>query len=169
MHNTLTVDSNNPCSLGPFEFQPCPYAKIIKYGKMENCFFVKASHDGYRSLRHNRIVAQTKGGYLISDSVECDDFHCYESYIHLHPEVKVKIIDDFNLTLSKNSINIYISSLERIRIIESEYSPKYGTLVSSKSLKIKKSCNTYRNLLKISSIDTICEEDQALMNMILSN
>lgn len=167
-HNTLTIDKKNPCTLSPFELQPCPNAKIVKYGEIDNCFFIKVSHDGYVYVQHNRIVVQTEEGYLIFDSVERDDVHCYESYLHLHPEVKVKAIDDFNLLVSRNNKSVYISSLERISVTDSEYSPQYGILVSSKALKISRNCSTYKNLIKISVSSSIDKSDCELINQIIS-
>lgn len=168
MHNTLTVDTDNPCSLGPFELQPYPYAKIIKYGKIDDCYFINAFYEGYESLRHNRVVIQIKGGYLIFDSVNCDNVHCYESYLHLHPEVQIKMASDFNLSIYKNGKSLYISSSEQMKIINSNYSPKYGTILSSKSLKISKNCNNYKNLIKISIDSKINKKDYILMNKILT-
>lgn len=152
MHNTLTVDKNNPCSLGPFEIQPCPYAKIMKYGKIHEAPFVWCSHDGYTPILHNRAVVQVSDGYLIYDLVDTQKSHHYEVYIHLHPSVKIGVIDEFTIVLSKRQ-PIYISSSKKIKIVNSQFSPRYGEIIDSKTLKVEASCCDFTSIIKISRIN----------------
>jgi uncharacterized heparinase superfamily protein len=150
MHNTLTIDNKNPCYLGPFELQPKPYAKIIKSGEIEGHPFIWAAHDGYKPFEHNRIISQVEDGYLIYDFIDDHNNSTCESYIHLHPHVTIDAIDDNHLKLIKNSTSINLFSSKKIDIIESEFSPKYGILMKSKSLKMTMDSTSSKNMILIS-------------------
>lgn len=150
MHNTLTIDKKNPCYLGPFELQPKPYAKIVKSGEIEGHPFIWASHNGYIP-EHNRTIVQITTGFLISDFVKSDTEHVYESYINLNPQILVNKIDDYNLMLTLNNKRLYVSSLERINVIESIFSPKYGVPIKSKAIKSEVKSSNYSNLIKLST------------------
>jgi hypothetical protein len=156
MHNTLTVDDTNPCDLGPFELQPKPYAKIQKSGVIDGCPFIWAIQDGYESA-HNRVITQVKDGYLIYDFISKPLNTKYEIYMHLHPEVIIDKIDDNHLKLTMNNIHINLFSIANIDIFESRFSPKYGVVRNSKSLKININDKCKQNMLIISRNSIISE------------
>lgn len=168
MHNTLTIDGKNPCYLGPFELQPKPYAKIIKSGEIQGNPFVWASSDAYGFIECNRVISKTESGYLIFDFVEHNNEILYESFIHLHPDVVIEIIDNHRIKLIKNKKIIYVSSSEPIIIVKSKISPKYGVIIDSKALKIEINSKNYKHMMKISK-DLVNFEpiDKSIISQIL--
>ncbi len=161
MHNTTTIDMRNPCELTSFEMYPRPQAEIIKYGNVGNFNYVWASHNGYSPIIHNRIIVQADNGYTIYDWIEGDGRdHTFESYLHIHPDVQINKISDTIIKLEKNNKSIYIISNNELQIIDSKYSPRYGILTDSKSLKMTEKGNEYNGFTKITTniSDTNFEE-----------
>ena len=168
MHNTLTIDKTNPCELGPFELQPRPYSQIITSGEIDSYFFTLACSNAYNPLLHIRSIIQIKDGYLVSDSVKSDYSHNYETYINLHPQSQVNMIDEYNVELFKNGVKLYIHSLKHMIIVESKYSHKYGICTNSKALRVEIQANNYENIIKISKKNSkITEYDLELINRVL--
>lgn len=167
MHNTLFIDEKNPCVLGPFEMQPRPCARILNYGKTNSGFYVNVCSAAYYPLLHNRSIIQTADGYIVYDNLMSNSSHLYNSYIHLHPHLEINIIDRYNVELIKNSVKIYIHSLNEINVIESKFSSKYGVYTNSKSLRIKVQSNNYTNLVKISQTNSqITESEISIIRLI---
>lgn len=152
MHNTVTIDGKNPCELTPFEMNPRPGAEILKYGVHEKLNYVWARHNGYYPLEHNRIVMQLENGYIFYDWVNGDGKnHIFESYIHLHPDVMINKISNNEVELKKNKISIYLTFSHDIELINSKFSPNYGTLIDSKALKIKHERKDFIGFIGIAS------------------
>jgi len=149
MHNTLRIDGREPSDLsGLFEIYPRPKTKIVKWGKFddEHIKYVWATHDGYKPLIHNRIIAGIPRGYILYDFVEGDGKkHKFESHFHLHPDTDIERISDKELMLMINNEKIWLISDKKIKLENSEYSPKYGVLLNSKSLKIEGITNHWNN------------------------
>lgn len=170
MHNTLTIDQKNPCELGPFELQPRPYSQIISSGEIDSYFFILACSNAYKSLFHIRSIIQIKDGYLLTDSVKSDHSHNYETYINLHPQSQVNVIDDHSIELFKNNVKLYIASLMHVNIVESKFSYKYGVCTNSRALKIETQTNNYENVIKISKTSSkLTESDLELIKRVLHN
>lgn len=168
MHNTLTIDKKNPCELGPFEFQPKPYGKIIKFGEIEGNPFIWVSSDAYKPLECNRIILKTESGNSIFDFIECNDATFYESFIHLHPDITTEVIDCYKIKLIKNKKIIYLSSSKPITIIESKISLKYGVIANSKTLKIETNSQNYKHMMKISkNLRNVGEFEEDIISQIL--
>lgn len=160
MHNTVTIDGKNPCELTPFEMNPRPRTEILKYGEHEKLNYVWARHNGYHPLEHNRIVMALENGYVLYDWVKGDgENHVFESYVHLHPDVKIIKISKKQVELEKNKKLINITFSHDLESINSKFSPRYGVIMDSKALKIKCEAKDYTAFIGISNSSQINFED----------
>lgn len=161
MHNTITIDGKNPADLsGLFELYPRPEAKLVDYRTYDKTInYIWASHTGYKPLIHNRVIIQFPEGFVIYDFVKGDSkIHKFESFLHLHPEVKILRKNDKNVVLKNNNEIVFIFSDKKIIKERSFFSPKYGTIMESKALKIETQDECYENYIYILSNEKSMEK-----------
>lgn len=136
MHNTVKVgeyEQNYFSEKNLFEMKEETFSKVLKFEK--NLFV--GEHSGYLNkinCKHMRRIELLNNQIIINDNIENNTG---EINFHLSPDVEVSKISDFKIILKNKSVSIKLEAIETIKILDSNFSPKYGTLTKNKVLKIK--------------------------------
>jgi hypothetical protein len=89
-HNTVTIDgSSSAVPRGPFHWRSRADARLEIARHNAWFAFVDASHDGYGSIGHRRIVVASKGGYLFVDQIVGHGEHEAATHWHFDPGWRV--------------------------------------------------------------------------------
>jgi uncharacterized heparinase superfamily protein len=102
-HNTVRVDGQDSSEVWS-AFRVARRARPLNV-KTDQQEFAEAAHDGYTRLKdpvtHARRLEFSDSGLRITDTIQATREHQAEIYFHLHPESKVNIQLDANLTRSE--------------------------------------------------------------------
>ena len=135
-HNTLTIDGNNQSDVWS-SFRVGCRAKITNskiMQKEEHSTFI-GSHDGYKRMKGNimhwrSITSLHSGAWLVVDFVEGKGIHNLESYIHLHPSVKLKYRDELpayiRMTIGELNYTILVLGDWSVKTVCGESNPLQG-------------------------------------------
>lgn len=92
-HNTIRVDGLEQAEIwGGFRVGRRPAVSPIRCGEIAGCQFVRGTHFGYEHLAvvHSRTIVRLKGdSWVFVDSLSGKGRHKVESFIHLHPAVRL--------------------------------------------------------------------------------
>ena len=143
-HNTVSIDGIDQAECwGSFRVSRRYKPFDVLFQENNDAVFFEGKFGGYAeligdNLVHHRKVEIDKGKSVISieDNVKGNGEHLVESFIHLHPNVKV-IEDEDNLILSRNGVEIILSILNSARSIENGwYCPEFGKKIENKVIRI---------------------------------
>ncbi|MFH1452886.1 MAG: alginate lyase family protein [Armatimonadota bacterium] len=169
-HNVMIVNGMDVCASGD-----TVKAKLIKWESDPVFDHIIASHDGYKEMGGGIVVIREiifdkqDGIIIIKDRVEGEGEHNLSLFMHLHPDIKVKRLDDredFELTGKANKVFMKIFSDNFHTTVEkSFYSPDYGIKVPSKKIAVRKrtelpvQIHTFINLRNKSFRESLLELD----------
>jgi hypothetical protein len=89
-HNTVTIDgSSSAVPRGPFHWRSRADARLEMARHNARFAFVAASHDGYGSVGHRRLVVASERGYLFVDQIAGTGDHEAATHWHFDPAWRV--------------------------------------------------------------------------------
>lgn len=128
-HNTIQADEvDQTMTRGRFKMGPRPEPRSEYVGDTQTAARVRFRSPRFvTDYEHTRTVEPTDDGILMIDKVEGVP-ETYTSRYHLAPEVSATVTGDtVALTLSNNlDLNVEITGVDDISLVESEYYPEYG-------------------------------------------
>ena len=165
-HNTLEFNDSDQTKQFT-NFRWCTPAKVIKWDLKEDDeeFFFSATHDGYLkrfNILHERDVSidRNLNWIKITDIIKGKGKGKAKIYWHFSPELKIKKIEENNITVYRDAmgiVKICLSSknIFKISIIKTPYSPMYGVKREQPTLVIefeKKDSDIIQMISKIGKI-----------------
>ena len=141
-HSTVVVDNCDSSEVwSGFRVARRAGAKLNIKSCDGNEVHLSAEHDGYKRLSgkvmHSRSIFSSPMKFIINDSLVGSYNQAYAIY-HLHPDVKVKVLSDFQVSLTLPSgICILVSSGGHIVVLSSSWHPRFGTSIDSLCLKLQ--------------------------------
>jgi len=148
-HNTVRIDSEEQHEIWA-NFRVArrgyPFGVNIEENERE-CRF-EAAHDGYSRLKgspiHRRKIRLGEGQMSVEDTIEGNRIHMVESYIHLHPDVKIieKNENEVLCDLDGKRIMIRCANDERLQVENSFFSPEFGKKLENTVLVLEKKDST---------------------------
>ena len=159
-HNTLTIDRKDQAECwGGFRVARRYIPHDVSFVEKDDKVFFEGKFDGYSrligdDLNHQRKIEIDKSSseFAVIDEVTGSGHHLVESFIHLHPDVRIEEGDN-SLILSRNNISIKFLIFNFEFLIEDGwYCPEFGKRVKNKVIKIyinQLPCKlTYKLILK---------------------
>jgi uncharacterized heparinase superfamily protein len=150
-HNTLRIDGEEQAEIwASFRVGRRPRMGRISGGSDGVFQFVNGEHDAYRrrGVVHARtLVLRAPDTWMVADFLRGSGTHRVESFLHFHPRVHVKPLDDF--TVASDGLPRRCWSLEfagqawslvtcgegQFELIESWYSEQFGKRQPSTALR----------------------------------
>lgn len=142
-HNTVTINGENQSQVwGNFRVAKRGFPSIKRYKESKFGVEIIASHDGYKknygalhTRKYKHIFNQT---LLILDEVNTNEK--VNSYIHLHPETIINLIED-DIYVNGNEIIIKPINAS-FSVDEAFYHPQFGEELTNKKITISPKDNT---------------------------
>lgn len=143
-HNTVTIDGISQAEMwGSFRVARRYEPFDIKSDEDGDRFSFEGKFGGYSELigdnliHHREIEFEKKTSSLIVvDSITGSGNHKIESYIHLHPDVKLTEFEDY-LVLSRENVTIKLSVVNsQFSIDNGWYCPEFGKRIKNKVISI---------------------------------
>lgn len=130
-HNTTKVNQKEQSEIwGGFRVAKRAKVTILKETQSQ----VKAIHNGYGKILHERHFYMTDQDIKIRDIIHSSNIVDAKSYIHFHPSVSLHFISK---KVKTNLGNItFVPDDEFIHQSNYQYSPRFNTLISAKQLEI---------------------------------
>ena len=133
-HNTICIDSQNQArQVGDtmwLDHYKCEVLSVIQTEEFES---VKASHNGYKNVKHIREVCFNRKSdtFIIKDELEIKDGeeHEYTILFHLHPDMVITKISSQKVLLSHSSgikVTLTIEGFDDLSIIKGQENPIIG-------------------------------------------
>jgi uncharacterized heparinase superfamily protein len=141
-HNTVTIDDVSQAECwGGFRVGKRFSPESVKFNRTEKGISFEGIFTGYSELigdglEHKRILnySKKKNEIKIIDFVSGKGRHSCKSFIHLHPEVKIKESDN-TVMLERDSIQVrFITG--NYNIEESYYCSEFGKRIKNKTISI---------------------------------
>ena len=149
MHNTVAVDGEEQNRIpnkeeGVFWMHSDSHPRVVQWETSVKRDLLEAKHDGFRRfaqpVTHIRTFNFDKGSekLSISDHFEGVGTHQFEWNFHLHPNVVLRMIAKNELELSVDSCTLHFLCDPRVSltVYPSRYSPSYGIIQSSQSIRL---------------------------------
>lgn len=141
-HNTVTIDDVSQAECwGGFRVGKRFSPESVKFNQTEDRITFEGIFTGYSKLigdelEHKRILnySKTKAEIKITDFVSGKGKHSCKSFIHLHPEVKIKESDN-TVILERDSIEVRFMT-DIYKIEEGYYCPEFGKRLKNKIINI---------------------------------
>jgi len=143
-HNTVCIDNKDQAECwGSFRvarrYKPYDVSFIEKDGKV----FFQGKFGGYSKLigddlvHHRKLeIGKNEAVINIEDEITGNGNHIAESFIHLHPEVKIEEIDN-SLILTRDKVEVKFKIQNyKFEIIDSWYYPEFGKKTKNSVIKI---------------------------------
>jgi uncharacterized heparinase superfamily protein len=141
-HNTVCIDKKDQAEMwGSFRVARRFKPNNVSFLTNHNGFTFSGKFKGYSkligdNLVHNRKIECSFNELTFIDSVEGKNNHLIESLIHLHPDVKITIIENgFNLSIGSEHLDLIIEQGEA-SIEKAFYSPQMGLNIENNVIVI---------------------------------
>ncbi|MGH9411737.1 MAG: alginate lyase family protein [Vicinamibacterales bacterium] len=146
MHNTVTLDGLD-CGepAGPFHWHRIANARVLRHESALGSDVVYATHDGYASRPHARIVVAVETvGWLVIDHIATTRPRVAEAWWHLHPAWTVSIRGGNALLLHasgrRSSLAFAGGTLGALDDpLLCAYAPEYGRIEHAPVLRVTRS------------------------------
>ena len=139
-HNTLTYNGLNQSEIkGPFLWGKKAEVEIKEYICEDNRVIIKAAHNGYKPLIHNRDIEYilSKEELIIRDYF---DDECSVNFI-LDSSSRVERINDNKIAIFSNDSKIFFKSNFKIKIENTIISKEFMCIENTKKIVINKDSN----------------------------
>jgi uncharacterized heparinase superfamily protein len=138
-HNTVEVEGEDSSEVwSGFRVARRAYATLHESKLTESEAFIRASHNGYKRLssknEHFRAIKSSPVAVVIVDELS-GSIAKATAHLHIHPDVKVKLVDSssFELTTAKEK-KIILSFSSMAEITESTWHPRFGESIANKKI-----------------------------------
>jgi uncharacterized heparinase superfamily protein len=141
-HNTLRVDGEEQAEIwASFRVGRKPKAGKLEAGVCAGCRFLRGEHFGYQHLgvTHRRTIYQIpEGAWVVADCVQGNARRRIESFIHFHPDVRVKRDSKESPGMEMNQTTrwlvqfrdytylLMVLSAGDVKLKQSWYAPEFG-------------------------------------------
>ncbi|HEY3884393.1 MAG TPA: alginate lyase family protein, partial [Vicinamibacterales bacterium] len=146
MHNTVTLDGQDGAEpAGPFHWRRVANARVLRRESALGIDVVYATHDGYASRPHARIVVEVEAvGWLVVDHIATTLPMVAEAWWHLHPAWTVSIRGSNAVLLHasgrRSSLAFAGGTLESLDDPSlCAYAPEYGRIERAPVLRVTRS------------------------------
>jgi uncharacterized heparinase superfamily protein len=140
-HCTLVIDGRDSSEVwGGFRVARRARARLLEARAANSSATIAGEHDGYRRLPgrnvHRRSWALSAQGLAIEDTVD-GTFGSADCYFHLHPDIRVLEIGDFELRLSdsrESLLEMRFDGAARVEVAESTWHPEFGLTMANRCI-----------------------------------
>ncbi|MFH0709993.1 MAG: alginate lyase family protein [Pseudomonadota bacterium] len=131
-HNTVMIDDKEQSEVWG-GFRVARRAKITDLH--EDVDWIEATHDGYTKIGvlHTRQFSFENHKIIIRDTIQSATHHHCIAFLHLHPDVLVRINHD---TAHIGSCSILFTEYQKIELDTYQYAPEFNTLIEAFVIKI---------------------------------
>ncbi len=131
-HNTVTVNERNSSQVWS-GFRVASRANVTIISDKHN--YVSAIHNGYKNYK----VLHKRSWYNKKDEIEIKDILIGQKvegklFLHFYPDVKFK--EKNNTFLINENIEINFNNYQKIRVLNSTYSPEFNLILTKKTLEV---------------------------------
>jgi uncharacterized heparinase superfamily protein len=121
-HNTVRVDGSEQAEIwGGFRVGRRPAVSSIRCGEIAGCQFVGGTHFGYKHLNvvHSRAIIRLKGdSWVFVDTLSGKGSHKIESFIHLHPAIRVSPCTEMQIISSPEMmVSRWVLEFDKLRYL----------------------------------------------------
>ncbi|MCB5226060.1 heparinase II/III family protein [Alishewanella sp. 16-MA] len=141
-HNTVVVDNDDSSEVwSGFRVARRAYAKLLNADVQNDKVTIMASHDGYLRLKgkvtHIREIRVDSNNIAISDKLQGKFINAIAHW-HLHPDIKVKQLSDYELQLFLVSgKELLFKSSSPLKVLPSTWHPGFGETTHSSKVVTK--------------------------------
>lgn len=130
-HNTIMINDINQSEIWS-SFRVGRIAKVTNLIEKENV--VRVSHNGYKyiNMNHNREFSFNNNSIIIKDKIKGTNFKNIKSFLHFHPDRKIKLLNKRILIDSK--VELKFINYTKLKIINYEYCIGFNKTVEAKKL-----------------------------------
>jgi uncharacterized heparinase superfamily protein len=175
-HNSLMVNGRNQSDVwGNFRLAERARPLNVKHDESQGFWSLIASHSGYQNIgviptRKFFVIDDSK--ILVLDEIKCTDKILAESFIHLHPDIKIEEHEDY-LRTSLNDRTMVIQPIgqfnPKVSISKGMYSPEFGISMINSKIIISSEFGTGKHvigyLLTDETVDFKCDVNEGLFTM----
>jgi uncharacterized heparinase superfamily protein len=120
-HNTVRVDGSEQAEIwGGFRVGRRPAVSSIRCGEIAGCQFVCGTHFGYKHLGvvHSRTIIRLNGDlWVFVDTLSGKESHKVESFIHLHPSVRLLPYTEMQTSCSDMMATRWVLEFDGLRYL----------------------------------------------------
>lgn len=143
-HNTVKLDGAEQHEIwSTFRVARRGYPDDIKIERQPDKLTVSAAHTGYRRLPghllHRRTIVCSMQSWHIEDRIEGHGRHSAESFIHLHPAVRIVDNTPTALTcvIGNRRFVIRVSAGATLTLVDGVFSPEFGLKQANHTLILR--------------------------------
>ena len=133
-HNTVMIDGKEQSEIWKsFRVARRAHPVDVQFGENDGSVFFSGWHDGYRRLGNQIVHARwmafiDKAFWLVLDEIKGHGEHLAESFIHLHPDVRVSLRDDSTIVITNGIRQLTIVPFGEIETQWKQgwYCPEFG-------------------------------------------
>lgn len=149
-HNTVSIDSKDHHKINlnnVFGYDDYSYPDDVTLRRTSKCSLFRGSYKGYlyneTKVKHYRtfMLPVHENNLVITDEFTFLDKHHFAINFHFHPGISAEIISKSKVKCTtRNNNNIEIMFKSKVpysaNIIDYDYSPSYGVILSAKKIQI---------------------------------